>query len=229
MGCRIEPYEKNNEQEEVEIPDQKILIEMFPELKGSIQVGYALNDKNSLKNSSSESNSNGIQLASSTNRVRNERENENKEYNNKKDIAHKSDTRENNQKPPENKAPEDNKPVSNLNKHNETPHFETTYQRYHDWDYFRVTDTFDSYLFGKKKRHSKGAVIRFPVVEAPKYIEKGFLAPACPPGYAWDESENTPKYIEKGFLAPACPPGYTWDESENTCVEIPGGDKNGNS
>jgi len=116
MGCRIEPYEKNDEQEEVEIPDQKILIEMFPELKGSIQVGYALNDKNSLKNSGSENNSNGIRLASSTNRVRNERENENKEYNNnKKDIAHKLDTGRNNQKPPENKVPEDNKPVSNLN------------------------------------------------------------------------------------------------------------------
>jgi len=115
MGCRIEPYEKNDEQEEVEIPDQKTLLEMFPELKGSIQVGYASNDKNPLKNTGSENNSNGIQLASSTNRVRNERENENKEYNNKKDIAHKLDTGGNNQKPSENKAPEDNKPVSNLN------------------------------------------------------------------------------------------------------------------
>ena len=108
-----------------------------------------------------------------------------------------------NQNPPENKAPEDNKPVSNLNKDNEAPHFKTTYQRYHDWDYFRVMDTFDSYLFGKKKRHPKGNVIKFPIVEAPKYIEKGFLAPACPLGYAWDESEKT-------------------------CVEIQEGDKNGN-
>jgi len=116
MGCKIEPYEKNDEQREVEIPDQKTLIEMFPELKGSIQVRYALNNKNSLKNSASEDNSNGIRHASSINRVRNERENENKEYNNnKKDIAHKLDTGGNNQKPPENKVPEDNKPVSNLN------------------------------------------------------------------------------------------------------------------
>jgi len=72
-----------------------------------------------------------------------------------------------------------------------------------DWDYFRVTDTFDSYSFGKKKRYSKGNVIKFPIVEAPKYIEKGFLAPACPSGYAWDESEKT-------------------------CVEIQGSEKNGN-
>jgi len=61
----------------------------------------------------------------------------------------------------------------------------------HDWDYFRVIDTFDSYLFGKKKRYSKGNVIKFPIVEAPKYIEKGFLAPACPSGCAWDELEKT--------------------------------------
>jgi len=202
-GCKIEPYEKDGEQEETEILDQKTLIEIFPELKGSIQVGYALNDKNPLKNSGSQNNSNGIQLASSINRVRNKKENENKEYNNKKDTAHKFDTGENNQKPSENKAPEDNKPVSNLNKDNEAPHFKTTYQRYHDWDYFRVMDTFDSYLFGKKKRHPKGNVIKFPIVEAPKYIEKGFLAPACPLGYAWDESEKT-------------------------CVEIQEGDKNGN-
>jgi len=74
----------------------------------------------------------------------------------------------------------------------------------HDWDYFRVTDTFDSYLFRKKKRYSKGNVIKFPIVEAPKYIEKGSLAPACPPGYAWDELEKT-------------------------CVEIQGGGKNGNN
>jgi len=198
MGCKIEPYERNDQEEEAEILDQKTLIEMFPELKGSIQVGYALNDKNSLKNSGSGNNSNGIQHASSTNRVRNERENENKEYNNKKDIAHKLDTEENNQNPSENKAPEDNKPVSNLNKDNEPPHFKTTEQGYHDWDYFRVTDTFDSYLFGKKKRHFKGNVIKFPTVEAPKYIEKGFLAPACPSGYAWDESEKTSVEIQEG-------------------------------
>jgi len=74
----------------------------------------------------------------------------------------------------------------------------------HDWDYFRVTDTFDSYLFRKKKRYSKGNVIKFPIVEAPKYIEKGFLAPACPSGYAWDELEKT-------------------------CVKIQGGGKNGNN
>jgi len=73
-----------------------------------------------------------------------------------------------------------------------------------DWGYFKVMDAFDSYLFGKKKRYSKGTVIRFPVVEAPKYIEKGFLTPACPSGYAWDELEKT-------------------------CVEIQSGDKNGNS
>jgi len=73
----------------------------------------------------------------------------------------------------------------------------------HNWGYFRVIDTFDSYLFGKKKRYSKGNVIKFLVVEAPKYIEKGFLAPACPSGYAWDELEKT-------------------------CVEIQGSEKNGN-
>jgi hypothetical protein len=94
--------------------------------------------------------------------------------------------------------------VSNLNKDNEPPHFKTTEQGYHDWDYFRVTHTFDSYLFGKKKRHFKGNVIKFPTVEAPKYIEKGFLAPACPSGYAWDASEKT-------------------------CVEIQEGEKNGNN
>jgi len=191
MGCRIEPYEKNNEQEEAEILDQKTLIEIFPELKGSIQVGYALNDKNSLKNSGSENNSNGIQHASSINRVRNERENENKEYdNNKKDKAHKLDTEGNGRKPPENQAPEGDKPVSNLNEDNEPPYFKTTDQGYHDWDYFRVTNTFDSHLFGKKKHHFKGNVIKFQVVEAPKYIEKGFLSPACPPGYAWDDLEK---------------------------------------
>jgi len=111
------------------------------------------------------------------------------------------DTGGNDQSPPENKGLEDNKPVSNLNKDNEPPHFKTTEQGYRDWDYFRVTNTFDSYLFGKKKRHFKGDVIKFPIVEAPKYIEKGFLTPACPSGYAWDESEKT-------------------------CVEIQGGDKN---
>jgi len=121
MGCKIEPYEKNDEQEEVEIPDYKTLIELFPELKGSNQVGYASNDKNPLKNTGSENNSNGIQLASSTNRVRNERENENIEYNNKKDIAHKLDTGEDDRKLPENQGLGDNKPVSNLNKDNEPP------------------------------------------------------------------------------------------------------------
>jgi len=122
MGCRIEPYEKNDEQGEVEVPDHGTLIEMFRGVKGSNQVGYASNDKNPLKNTGFENNSNGIQLASNTNRVRNERENENIEYNNnKKYIAHKLDTGENSQKLPENKAPEDNKPVSNLNNDNEPP------------------------------------------------------------------------------------------------------------
>ena len=74
MGCRIEPYEKNDEQGEVEVLDHGTLIEMFYGVKGSNQVGYASNDKNSLKNTGFESNSNGIQLASYTNRVRNERE-----------------------------------------------------------------------------------------------------------------------------------------------------------
>jgi len=116
MGCRIEPYEKNDEQGEVEVPDHGTLIEMFYGVKGSNQVGYASNDKNPLKNTGFESNSNGIQLASNTNRVRNERENENIEYNNnKKYIAHKLDTGEDDRNPPENQGLVDNKSVSNLN------------------------------------------------------------------------------------------------------------------
>jgi len=106
--------------------------------------------------------------------------------------------------PPENKVPADNKPVSSLNKDNKDPPFEIRDQDHHNWDFFKVTDTFDSYLFGEKRRHQKGHVIKFPVIEAPKYIEKGFLAPAC--------------------LS-----GYVWDDLEKTCVEIQGGDKNGNS
>ena len=114
MGCKIEPYEKNDEQGEAEVPDHGTLIEMFHGVKGSNQVGYASNEKNPMKNTGFESNSNGIQLASSTNRVRNERENENIEYNNKKDIAYKLDTGEDDRKPSENQGLGYNKPVSNL-------------------------------------------------------------------------------------------------------------------
>jgi len=78
--------------------------------------------------------------------------------------------------------------TSNMTRHD---HWSGTNQKYYDWNYFRVTDTFDSYLFGKKKRYMKGYVIKFPVIEAPKYIEKGFLAPVCPSGYVWDELEKT--------------------------------------
>jgi len=67
-----------------------------------------------------------------------------------------------------------------------------------DWDYFKVIDTFDSYFLGEKRRHPKGYVIKFPIIEASKYIEKGFLAPACPSGYAWDESEKTCVEIQEG-------------------------------
>jgi len=93
-----------------------------------------------------------------------------------------------------------NNMTNNMTRHD---HWSGVNQKYYDWNYFRVTDTFDSYLFGKKKRHMKGHVIKFPVIEAPKYIEKGFLAPACPLG-------------------------YTWDELEKMCVEIQGSEKNGN-
>ena len=90
-----------------------------------------------------------------------------------------------------------NNVTSNMTKHDhwlgtnqENSHREVINQKYYDWDYFRVIDTFDSYLFEEKRRHSKGQIIKFPVIEAPKYIEKGFLARACPSGHVWDDLEK---------------------------------------
>jgi len=82
------------------------------------------------------------------------------------------------------------KPNHWLGTNQENSHLEVINQKYYDWDYFRVIDTFDSYLFGEKRRHSKGQIIKFPVIEAPKYIEKGFLARACPSGHVWDDLEK---------------------------------------
>jgi len=210
IGCKIEPLEKKETKKDTKKPYQSVLDELLSKDRGALQVRHGVNEQNPLKNTGSNNDSSGVQhgLPYPSRKEENNYDNNiNKENNiiyNKRVSALKLDTGGNDKKPPENKAPENNKPVSNLNKDNEPPHFETIDQGYHDWDYFRVTDTFDSYLFGKKKRHPKGNVIKFPTVEAPKYIEKGFLAPACPLGYAWDESEKT-------------------------CVEIPGGDNNGNN
>jgi len=210
IGCKIEPLEKKETKKNTKKPYQSVLNELLSKDRGSLQVGHGVNEQNPLKNTGSDNDSSGVQRGlpyPSRKEGNNNDNNINKENNiiyNKRVSALKLDTGGNDQKPPENKAPRDSKPVSNLNKDNELPHFKTTEQGYQDWDYFRVTDTFDSYLFGKKKRHFKGNVIKFPIVEAPKYIEKGFLAPACPSGYAWDESEKT-------------------------CVEIQEGEKNGNN
>ena len=55
-----------------------------------------------------------------------------------------------------------------------------------DWGYFKVIDGFDFYSDSNKKyRFKKGQVIKFPVIKAPKYIQDGFLKPACPGG-VWD-------------------------------------------
>jgi len=209
IGCKIEPLEKKETKKDTKKPYQSVLDELLSKDRGGLQVGHGVNEQNPLKNTGSNNDSSGVRhgLPYPSHKEGNNNDNNinNKDNNiyNKRVSALKLDTGGNDQKPPENKAPEDNKLVSNLNKDNEAPHFKTIGQGYHDWDYFKVTDTFDSYLFGKEKRYSKGNVIKFPVVEAPKYIEKGFLAPACPLR-------------------------YTWDELEKTCVEIQGSEKNGN-
>ena len=55
-----------------------------------------------------------------------------------------------------------------------------------DWQYFKVKESFNF----KKYTYQKGSVSKFPVVEAGKFIEKGFLELPCPHGQIWDPNEK---------------------------------------
>jgi len=55
-----------------------------------------------------------------------------------------------------------------------------------EWVYFKVLDDFDYYFSsGEKRRYKKGQIVKFPVINAGKYVLKGLLKLACPEGY-WD-------------------------------------------
>ena len=55
-----------------------------------------------------------------------------------------------------------------------------------DWQYFKVKESFSF----RKYTYQKGNLSKFPVVEAKKYIEKGFLELPCPHGQTWDPNEK---------------------------------------
>ena len=64
-------------------------------------------------------------------------------------------------------------------------------QKYPEWDYFKVLDNFDFYPGSDKKyTYKKGHIVRFSVSKAPEYVQRGFLSPACPSGYVWDDLEK---------------------------------------
>ena len=82
-----------------------------------------------------------------------------------------------------------------LNDSPDSPHSpdssEVIGQKYPEWDYFKVLDNFDFYPGSDKKyTYKKGHIVRFSVSKAPEYVQKGFLSPACPSGYVWDDLEK---------------------------------------
>ena len=55
-----------------------------------------------------------------------------------------------------------------------------------DWAYFKVKESFSF----RKYTYQKGKIVRFPILEAGKYIEKGLLALPCPHDQIWDPNER---------------------------------------
>jgi P4 family phage/plasmid primase-like protien len=55
-----------------------------------------------------------------------------------------------------------------------------------EWAYFKVKESFSF----EKYTYQKGKIAKFPITEAAKYIEMGFLELPCPHGQIWDPNER---------------------------------------
>jgi phage/plasmid-associated DNA primase len=153
VGCRIEPLEKKETKKNTKGLYQSVLNELLSLDRGASQVGHEVNEQETLKNSDSKNNKNGVQHGvpypsrKEGNNENNKINNEDNEYN-KRVSALKLDTNVDSQKSRENKGFEDNKPVSNLNENPDAKIQEMEiFRSLNDYHYFKSEEYFpDSYF-----------------------------------------------------------------------------------
>ena len=87
-------------------------------------------------------------------------------------------------------------PLSPNTNSNVTQESEKSYAQNNDWQYFKVKESFSF----RKYTYQKGNISKFPVVEAGKFIEKGFLELPCPHGQIWDPTSKECIVIAKGGI-----------------------------